>query len=276
MRVDQRDGTRRPAARPKPASEINGATDAGHREGPRMQSNLQTTPDKSTASGREATNPRFFDPHQRATIAAAMARIIPTDDVPGAAEAGAIEFLDRYLSGTDYIYAKPDGSGFEALSGRSEQAWRTRIGTIRRKYVDGVRELDSRSRHAFGADFAALSPDQQDSILKAVEAREAWPDSALSPAYALGGPAASGPALQQTSTEVELDFLPLLVVHTRQGFLADPIYGGNRDRIGWKVLGFPGPTSLAEVHGGHYSTIGWFADGHTDPVPENRSAHHGA
>ena len=42
----------------------------------------------------------FFDPHQRATVQAAMARIIPTDDTPGATEAGTIDFLDRYLSGT--------------------------------------------------------------------------------------------------------------------------------------------------------------------------------
>ena len=57
----------------------------------------------------------FFDPHQRATIEAAMARMIPTDDHPGAPEAGTIEFLDRYLSGLGRIYAKPDGSGFETL-----------------------------------------------------------------------------------------------------------------------------------------------------------------
>ena len=35
---------------------------------------------------------RFFDAHQRETIAAAMARIIPTDDQPGAREAGTIDF----------------------------------------------------------------------------------------------------------------------------------------------------------------------------------------
>jgi Gluconate 2-dehydrogenase subunit 3 len=46
----------------------------------------------------------FFDTRQRATIEAAMARIIPTDDRPGAREAGTIEFLDRYLSGLDFIY----------------------------------------------------------------------------------------------------------------------------------------------------------------------------
>jgi gluconate 2-dehydrogenase gamma chain len=65
----------------------------------------------TTAPGRTG----FFDSHQRATIAAAMARIIPTDDTPGASEAGTIDFLDRYLSGIDCFYAKPDGSGFETL-----------------------------------------------------------------------------------------------------------------------------------------------------------------
>ena len=49
----------------------------------------------------------FFDAHQRATVEAAMARIIPTDDAPGAREARTIEFLDRYLFGprgfADYL-----------------------------------------------------------------------------------------------------------------------------------------------------------------------------
>jgi gluconate 2-dehydrogenase gamma chain len=51
------------------------------------------------------------------------------------------------------------------------------------------------------------------------------------------------------------------VLHTRQGFLADPIYGGNRNRAGWDVIGFPGPPSLAEAHAGCYSTLSYFADG---------------
>jgi len=219
---------------------------------------------------------RFFDPHQRATIAAAMARIIPSDDTPGAAEAGAIDFLDRYLSGIEFIYAKPDGSGFERMTGRAATAWQSRIDIMRAKYADGVRELESRAQHNFGAGFAALSPDDQDTVLHAVERREHWPDSALLPAYTLGGPASTGPALQQTSIETDLDFLPLLVTHTRQGFLADPVYGGNRDRIGWQTIGFPGPASLAEVHEGRYSTLQYFSDGHTDPSPENRRLHHGA
>jgi hypothetical protein len=93
-----------------------------------------------------------------------MARIIPTDDRPGAREAGTIEFLDRYLSGLDFIYAKPDGSGFEKLEGKRAEAWKQRIEIIRAKYVTGIKELD-------------------------------------------------------------LDFFPLLALHTRQGFYSDPIYG---------------------------------------------------
>jgi gluconate 2-dehydrogenase gamma chain len=239
-----------------------------------------TADGKDTAMTDEASpagdDPRAFDTHERETIAAAMARIMPTDDVPGAREAGTIDFVERYLSGTDFIYAKPDGSGFEMLSGRRREAWAERVRIMLGKYRAGVRELDSRSRHRFRRDFVALAPDEQDAVLRAVEARETWPDSALSPAYAVGSPASAGPALQQTSTEVDLDFLPLLVVHTRQGFYADPTYGGNRDRIGWEVIGFPGPASLAEVHSGRYSVLAWFAEGHTDPSPENREVHHGA
>ena len=203
----------------------------------------------------------FFDAHQRATVAAAMARIIPTDDLPGAREADTIEFLDRYLSGIDYIYAKPDGSGFETLTGRHAEAWQSRIDILRRKYVEGVKDLDRRSQARFGAAFVALKPDQQDEILRDVERGEEEPATTLSPAYAIGGPTSSEPALQQTSTEVELDFFPLLVAHTRQGFYGDPIYGGNKDRVGWQVIGFPGPSSLMEVFTGRYSTLEWFAEG---------------
>ena len=209
---------------------------------------------------------RFFDEHQRATVEAAMARMIPTDDQPGAREAGTVEFVDRYLSGIGFIYAKPDGSGFETLAGKRAEAWRKRVDILRARYVEGVAELDRRSRAEFGADFVDLAPERQDRILAAMERGGAAGAASTAPAYELiptAPSAATGgePALQQTSTETELDFVPLLAMHTRQGFYADPIYGGNRDRVGWRVIGFPGPASLAEVHDGTYSTLAWFAEG---------------
>jgi gluconate 2-dehydrogenase gamma chain len=202
----------------------------------------------------------FLDAHQRQTIEAAMARIIPTDDRPGASEAGTIEFLDRYLSGLDFIYAKPDGSGFETLDGKRAQAWQQRIGILREKYVHGIEDLDRRSRAFFNADFVQLGADQQDSVLADMERPLKDSEAAMEESKAVAGFAPVEPAMQQTSTEIDLEFFPLLALHTRQGFYADPIYGGNRDRVGWQLIGFQGPASLAETHSGRYTTLPYFAE----------------
>ena len=220
--------------------------------------------------GREE---RFFDPHQRATLEAAMARIIPTDDQPGAREAGTVEFLDRYLSGLDFIYAKPDGSGFEKLEGKRAEAWQRRIAILRAKYVEGVKELDRRSQSQFGADFVRLTTEQQDRILAGAERPTLQAEAGLEEAQAVAGFAPVEPALQQTSTEIELDFFPLLALHTRQGFYADPIYGGNKDRVGWKLIGFQGPESLAETHAGRFTTLPFFAE---QPIDWEEQKQYGA
>jgi gluconate 2-dehydrogenase gamma chain len=201
----------------------------------------------------------FFDAHQRATIEAAMARIIPTDDQPGAREAETIEFLDRYLSGLDFIYAKPDGSGFEQLQGKRADAWKQRIEIIRAKYVEGIRELNRRSQSQFSAEFVRLTAEQQDQILTGMERPALQVEAAMETAKAAAGFAPVEPALQQTNAEIDLDFFPLLALHTRQGFYADPIYGGNKNRVGWKLIGFEGPESLAETHAGRFTTLPFFA-----------------
>ena len=217
------------------------------------------------------TEARFFDDFQRRTIEAAMARIIPTDHQPGASEAGTIDFLDRYLSGIDYVYARPDGSGFTRLEGKRAEAWRQRIEIVRRKYLEGIEELNQRSRAEFGDDFAELAADQQDAILAMMERPVHDEERAREEEQAVAGFAPPEPALQQIAAEIDLDFFPLLVLHTRQGFLADPIYGGNRDRVGWDVIGFPGPSSLAEAHAGRYSTLPYFAETRA-PQPARRPA----
>lgn len=204
--------------------------------------------------------PKPFNPHQRATIAAAMARIIPTDDAPGAREAGCIDFLESYLSGIDFILAKPDGSGFEVLEGKSAEAWLRRVQLMRARYIDGVHDLDRRARASYGASFVTLSAEQQDVILRDLCANVSGDVS--------NPPTSAEPALQQTQTEVELAFFPLLVTHTRQGFYSDPIYGGNRNHVGWKTIGFPGPASLKEVHSGRYTTLHYFAEGEAEKVRE--------
>lgn len=201
-----------------------------------------------------------------------MSRIIPTDDQPGAREAETIEFLDRYLCGIDFVYAKPDGSGFEKLEGKRAEAWRRRVEILREKYIEGIEELDRRSRERFDDDFVELTEEQQDEVLADMERPEQQAD--LEEAQVTTGYGAPPePAMQQTSTEIEIDFFPLLALHTRQGFYSDPIYGGNKDRVGWKLIGFDGPESLAETHAGRYTTRPYFAE---EQIDWNKEAARGA
>ena len=37
------------------------------------------------------------------------------------------------------------------------------------------------------------------------------------------------------------EFFDVVRIHTAMGFLSDPVHGGNRDYVGWKVMGYPGP-----------------------------------
>ncbi|MDP9418139.1 MAG: gluconate 2-dehydrogenase subunit 3 family protein [Actinomycetota bacterium] len=209
----------------------------------------------------------FFNEHQRATVEAAMARIIPTDDTPGAREAGTVDFVDRYLCGIEFVYAKPDGTGFEQLEGKRADAWRQRLDVVRQQYVEGVEALDRAGVERFGARFVELTNEQQDDVLTELDRPEQEHELEQARVTLYGAPVET--PLQQTNAEIDLSFVPLLALHTRQGFYSDPIYGGNRDQVGWKVIGFPGPASLAEVHSGRYSTLDYFAENRMHPGQED-------
>lgn len=85
-----------------------------------------------------------------------------------------------------------------------------------------------------GKAFADLSPDEQDKLLKGVE------DGSLK----LDGVDAK-------------TFFKMLLQNTKEGMFSDPIYGGNKDMAGWKMLGFPGArydyTEWVSKHGVRYT-----------------------
>ncbi len=182
----------------------------------------------------------FFDEHQWETIEAATARIIPTDHDPGAREAGVARFIDHYLSGIEYVFASADGSGFLKIEGRSETSWRERTAAMQQTYRDGIAELDRVAQARYGTDFKALPEPHQDEVLVEVSG---LPRPEPVP---VGKGRPSGTFLQGSFDE-GMSFFQALVLHTRQGFYGDPAYGGNKDRVGWKVIGFPGPETLAST-----------------------------
>jgi hypothetical protein len=80
---------------------------------------------------------------------------------------------------------------------------------LRRRYREGLAQVNTLSQEQFGAPFDALDPTQQDTIVTAVR-RE------------------------------QRRFYDLVIHHTIEGMLCAPEYGGNRDRIGWELTGFDG------------------------------------
>lgn len=75
------------------------------------------------------------------------------------------------------------------------------------QYVKGLKELQAKQKRMFkdSAKFSSLGSEQQIKVLKAVE---------------------------------KSTFFETVRVHTIMGFFADPSYGGNHDKIGWKLIGF--------------------------------------
>jgi gluconate 2-dehydrogenase gamma chain len=88
-------------------------------------------------------------------------------------------------------------------------------------YALGIAGAEQVAQRRFGRAFAKLAPAEQDELLAALEQGSApgWPEGPVSSAA----------------------FFASVRAHTILGFLADPKYGGNRDFIGWKVVGYPGP-----------------------------------
>ena len=119
----------------------------------------EPTPDTAGA-------PLFFSALEWATIDAAAARIYPTDDEPGAREAQVVRFIDRYLSGVDFIFANAEGSGFLTIAGKDREAWRSRIARIQETYRLGVEHLNAESVARYGELFHQLDDASQDRLLE--------------------------------------------------------------------------------------------------------------
>ena len=85
-------------------------------------------------------------------------------------------------------------------------------------YRRGLAALDAYCRATNGKRFVELAAAQQDGIITALEEGKAshftWPSAQA--------------------------FFNTVRTHTMEGLFADPVYGGNKDFAGWRLVGFPG------------------------------------
>ncbi|MCA1716256.1 MAG: gluconate 2-dehydrogenase subunit 3 family protein [Actinobacteria bacterium] len=86
-------------------------------------------------------------------------------------------------------------------------------------YREGVRTLNTYTAERYGKKLFELEEEAQDAVVGALERGEI-------PGFGEGSEAG--------------DFFTTVWAHTVEGMFSDPAYGGNRDAVGWKLIGFPG------------------------------------
>lgn len=89
-------------------------------------------------------------------------------------------------------------------------------------YRRGLAALDGYCRKTHNAPFARLDAVKQDEVIAALEAGKA-----------------SGFTYPSQQA-----FFNTLRTHTMEGMFADPVYGGNKDFAGWRLVNFPGAQPL--------------------------------
>jgi gluconate 2-dehydrogenase gamma chain len=188
----------------------------------------------SAKSGTQRTTYLFFNAQEAAFIEAAVARLIPNDELgPGALEAGVPNYIDKQLGGAWGAGERLYRSG-PWREGTPSQGYQLPL-TPAELFRNALRAIaDDMKRD--GRDFAKLDGAAQDQYLKSLEQGKAD----------LGG----------VPSKV---FFESLLAMTLEGYFSDPVYGGNRDMASWRMIGFPGAYTnfydLVDKHGVAYTRV---------------------
>ena len=159
----------------------------------------------------------FFTAAEAAAIEAMADQVIPPDaETPGGKDSGCAVFIDRQLAGPygrqEGLYVNPPFH-----TGANNQGSQTPAGPAQ-QYREALAALDRacKSGHE-GKIFAELPVHEQVSVLSELESGK----------------------LKLEGVDGK-SFFEQAVKDMQMGFFADPIYGGNRDMVAWKMIGFPG------------------------------------
>jgi gluconate 2-dehydrogenase gamma chain len=196
----------------------------------------QPSPHGGTAADAGPARPAgyiFFKPYEARFIEAATERLIPADENgPGALAAGVPAYIDRQLGGAwgagERLYRPGPWHDGEPTQGYQlpytpAELFRNALRSIYEDLMGGRRtNLDK------------LPPAEQDAYLMSLQK--------------------SRQSLHGIPAHI---FFESLLALTIEGFFSDPVYGGNRDMVSWKMIGFPGAYAsfhdLVDRHGIAYT-----------------------
>jgi len=173
----------------------------------------------TTASAAEGY--AFFNLPEAAFVEALVDHMVPADELsPKGTVIGINVYIDRALAGGwgkgERLYMQGPWK-----TGTPSQGYQLPL-TPAQLYRAGIEATNAHCRKTYGKSFDLISDEHRDEVLGALSSGKLAFDNGL-PARVFWG------TVYQTVME---------------GMFSDPIYGGNRDKAGWRLLGFPGAIAV--------------------------------
>lgn len=158
----------------------------------------------------------FLNTDEAGFIEAAVERLIPHDENgPGALDAGVPSYIDKTLAGAWGAGERLYRSG-PWHQGTPQQGYQLPF-TPAELFRHALRAINDDLNKTHKTTFAKLTPQDQEAYLKSLEA--------------------GGKDLDGVPSKV---FFESLLSMTLEGYFSDPVYGGNKNMVAWKMIGFPG------------------------------------
>ena len=154
---------------------------------------------------------------EAAFVEALVDHMVPADELsPKGTDIGINVYIDRALAGAwgqgDRLYMQGPWK-----KGVPSQGYQLPL-TPAQLYRAGIEATNAHCRKAYGKPFEGITAEQREAVLVALSTGKLSFEN---------GPPANV-------------FWTTLYQTVMQGMFSDPIHGGNRDKAGWRMIGFPG------------------------------------
>jgi gluconate 2-dehydrogenase gamma chain len=219
-RVDRRDFLKivgvAGAAGTAPLAGVASAAEMKMTAGEAMQSHSTAT----VGSHSVSAGYKFFNIDESTFVEAAIDTLIPSDSVgPGAKELDVAIYIDRQMAGD---YGKGDRLYLEGpfAEGTPEQGYQLRM-MPSELIRAGIADVNAYVHGKYKKSFEALSAEDRVAVMSDLDGKKIT-----------------------LPTVPTATFFGLLLQMTIEGYFADPIYGGNKEKAAWKMIGFPGADAM--------------------------------
>ncbi len=192
------------------------AATTGIPQGAQAQQPAAAAAASSTSEGYE-----FLNLEEAAFVEALVDHMVPADELsPKGTDIGINVYIDRALAGAwgkgDRLYLQGPWK-----QGVPNQGYQLPL-TPAQLYRAGIEATNAHCRKTYGKTFDRLDASDREAVLVALSTGKLAFDNGL-------------PSRTFWGTVYET---------VMQGMFADPIYGGNRNKAGWRMLGFPGAIAV--------------------------------